>query len=299
MERILVVVRVFPPMDDGISGIGPRSPRCLELNILAQSAAKGESTPVAGPSAEGISRAGRSGRSNGHTRRRNKGRLDITAALGVIGDPVTVLDLRIEGDVGFSESDRFDAVGQSRLGVPAGNGLIGIDREGDVGRDGITGRSFLGRIDPASGIHKENIVDLRKISVEVYLAVGGHCLCAESGEIGAAALALAPSKEFMPFLGRSCRSIQRIAGLDHLCVNQRTLHIKTIGLVGAAVRSRINDASDCGSSRYVQGITRRGAAVREHARRQHRKHHQECQKGAAQPLPTLFHLLSSSPYFSS
>ena len=214
---------------------------------------------------------------------------------------MAVLNLRIKSDVGLSESDRFDAVGQPRLGVPAGNSLVGIDREGDVGRDGVAGRSFLGRIDPASGIHKENIVDLRKISVEVYLAVGEHCLHAESGEIGSAALALAPSKEFMAFLGGSCRSIQRIAGLDHLCVNQRALHIKTIGLVGAAVRSRINDAPDRGSTRRRGNFrsVRHGAAVCEHARRQHRKHHQESQKGASQPLPTLFHLLSSSPYFSS
>lgn len=56
--------------------------------------------------------------------RSEKHRLDVAAAVGFKGDPVTPLDLGVEVDVAVFKGYAVHRLGQRRVGTPAGDGLI-------------------------------------------------------------------------------------------------------------------------------------------------------------------------------
>ena len=154
----LIIVHILLPVNHCVLGIGVALPVGGEGNVIPQGAAEGERGIPVVPALEGIAHPGGSGGFHGIGVGCHEFRGDVGAAVGIIGDPVALRHLGVEGDVGVFNGDGAHLVGKTGIGVPAGDGLVSIHGECNIGVDGIAGDALLGGADHALRVQEEHIV---------------------------------------------------------------------------------------------------------------------------------------------
>ena len=157
-EAVVRIVGILNPVDNGVLGIGIALPLGGEGNVISQGAAKIKLEIPIVPALEGIANPGGIGGSHGSIIGVHEDRGGIAAAVGIIGDPVALLHVGVEGDVGASNGDGVHLVGQRGFGIPAGDALIGIHGEGNIRGDCFAGDTLLGGADHAIRVQEEHIV---------------------------------------------------------------------------------------------------------------------------------------------
>ena len=171
LEAVVRIVGILNPVDNGVLGIGVALPPGGEGDILSQLAAEIKLSIPIEPAQEGIALPGGLGGFLGIGVGGHEGGVGIAAAVGIIGDPVALLYLGVQGHIGALQGDGFHPVGQGGLSIPAGDGLVGIHGEGHIlDCDRFTAGTLFGCNHTAvfGGVQEEDIVDL--------LEVGSICI---------------------------------------------------------------------------------------------------------------------------
>ena len=164
---ILIVIGVLLPVDDGILGSGVRRPDGVKRQRRGEGVSEGERRAAHGcsPVVEGIAGAGGGGGRGGRAVALYERGRDIGAALRIVGDPVTLLNLGLEGYVAAVQRDGGHRI--AALVLPAGNGFLIADGVGDVrGGDGVTLVTLLRDHDFAVRIGEEHEVHVREAGVD-------------------------------------------------------------------------------------------------------------------------------------
>ena len=225
----LIIVHILLPVNHCVLGIGVALPLGGEGDALSQFAAEGESGIPIVPAQEGIALTGGLGGFHGIGAGRHEGGGGIAAAVGIIGDPVASLYLGVQGHIGAVQDDGIHPVGQSGLSIPAGDGLIGVHGEGNIGGNLRAVGSLLGGTDCRNFriVHEEHVV--HKLKLRIIVQYGGSGDGSGSGGEEAAVLPALPAGELVAvLLGRGGRV--DLASVGHILgVLQFTVHIEVIG----------------------------------------------------------------------
>ena len=228
LEGEIIIVRILLPVNHGVPGIGVALPLGGEGDVLSQLAAESKRSIHIVPALEGIANPGGIGGSHGNIIGVHEDRGGIAAAVGIIGDPVALLHVGVEGDVGASNGDGVHLVGQRGFGIPAGDGLICIHGEGNIGGDLRSADALLGGADHVLRIQEEHIVYLCELSsVDIRVAAGDSFLNA-GGEI--TAVSSFPAGELVALLLGRGRSVDSLARLDLLGAHHSVTILEDIGV---------------------------------------------------------------------
>ena len=225
-EAVVRIVGILNPVDNGVLGIGIALPLGGKGDVLSQLAAESKRSIPIVPALEGIALPGGlvRGHSIGFGGHEHRG--GIGAAVGIEGDPVALLHIGVEGDVGVFNDDGVHLVGQRGFGIPAGDALIGIHGEGNIRRDYFVGDALPGGADHASRIQEEHIVhrgEGRGVGIGGAADAG---LCAGDERVTAAE----PAGELMALLLGRGRSVDSLARLDLLGAHHSVTILEDIGV---------------------------------------------------------------------
>ena len=209
------VIGIFNPIDDGVGRIGFRRPLRRQGHIAVQLAAEGELGIILIPAIEGVAGTNhRFGGLHGGAVGLHKHGGHISAALGIIGNPVAGFHLGPQGHVLRAQGNAVHTVGQGCLGIPAGDAFVSRHREGHVRSDLVARDALLRGIHAPAQVHEEHIVYLGKAGRQRHgpglRDVGLHTKAGEGG------VALIPAEELVAFHLRGGRRVQGIACLHNL-----------------------------------------------------------------------------------
>ena len=269
---IVVVVGIFQPVDHGVADRLLGRPLGGQRDVRIERVAEGERGFVKQPAIEGEACSGRIGcglrgaAAHGHKLRRYVG-----AAGGIEGDPMALLHLGVELNVLVGKCDGVDLVRVRLLQIPAGDGLIALDGEGDtVNGDALSALALPGGDDAILRVDEEDVEYIVELRIEPYgVARGDRPLrLAEALEL---LCALVPSGETLSLcrLGRFRRQ-QRFTFLDDLLVNLCLTYVELVGEVRANVR--------------LDDLCRLNRVGRQHVQRQHRQGHDKDHDPCEKPL---------------
>ena len=157
---ILVIIGIFLPVNHGIPGAVIGRPLCGGGRVSRQLFREIEIPAVKGIAGPGGVVGLRGRLAVGHEHGRH-----IRAALRIEGQPVARFHLGVQGHVGLIDGNRGHGGGKCRVGVPAGDGMVGFHgeqhvRSGDLCAVG----GLLGGNHAAVMIHKEHVIDFRVLS---------------------------------------------------------------------------------------------------------------------------------------
>ena len=269
---ILGIVGIFQPVDHGVADRLLGLPLGGQLDVIIKRAAEGERGPFKQPAIEGEACFGRvvlglrGAAALGHELRRYVG-----AAVGIEGDPMALLHLGVERNVLVFKLDGVDLGREILLQIPAGDGLIALNGEGDVGEgDRVSALALPGGDDAILRVDEEDVEYIIELRIEPYgVARGDRPLrLAEALEL---LCALVPSGETLSLcrLGRFRRQ-QRFTFLDDLLVNLVLAYVELVGEVRANVR--------------LDDLCRLNRVGRQHVQRQHRQGHDKDHDPCEEPL---------------
>ena len=229
LEGEIIIVRILLPVNHGVLGIGIALPVSGEGHALRQAAAEGELGIPIVPAQEGIANPGGSGGFHGIGLGCHEHGGDVGAAVGIIGDPVALLHLGVEGDVGAANGDGVHPGGvcKAGVGIPAGDVLVGSHGEFNIGGDYIVGDALPGGADHTSRIHEEHVVHGLELGIIVPCGGSGD----GSGSRGeeAAVLPAHPAGELEAILLGRGGSVD-VASVGHILgVLQFPVHIEVVG----------------------------------------------------------------------
>ena len=259
-------------MDHGVADRLLGRPLGGQRDVIIERAAEGERSPIKQPAIEGEACFGRvvlglrGAAALGHELRRYVG-----AAVGIKGDPMALLHLGVELNVLVGKFDGLDLGREILLQIPAGDGLIAQDGEGDaVNGDALSALALPGGNDASIRVDEEDVEYIVELRIEPYgFARGDRPLRrAEALEL---LFALVPSGETLSLcrLGRFRRQ-QRVTFLDDLLVNLCLTYVELVGEVRAIVR--------------LDDPCRLNRVGRQHVQRQHRQGHDEDHDPCEEPL---------------
>ena len=229
---ILIVIGIFQPVDDGVARIGIGRPDGIERQRLIEPLPEGERRAAHGcrPVLEGIAGAGGGGgRGGGAVALYERGR-DIGAALRIVGDPVTVLNLGREGYVAAVQRD--GGYGAAARVQPRGDGFLIADRVGHALRGNrLAVRALLRDHDFALLVGEEHEVHVRKLGVIGSRLRFGHVDRAEDGGL---VIVIEPAGELLVRAagGRRAGVVEGFAALDDLAGELRIAVLEDIGMRG-------------------------------------------------------------------
>ena len=157
---ILVIIGIFLPVNHGIPGAGAGRPLCSGDRVSRQHGVKIEI-----PSVKGIAGPGGVGGLRGRLAVGHEHGRHIRAAVRIEGQPVARFHLGVQGHVGLIDGNHGHGVGKCRIGVPAGDGMVGFHGELHVrSGDLIAVGGFLGFNHAAGIVLKEHVIDFRVLS---------------------------------------------------------------------------------------------------------------------------------------
>ena len=225
----LIIVHILQPVNHGVLGIGIALPVSGEGHALRQAAAEGELGIPIVPALEGIANPGGSGGFHGIGVGAHEHGGDVGAAVGIIGDPVARLYLGVKGHIGAVNGDGVHPVGKAGLSIPAGDGLVGIHGEGNIGGNHRAIGSLLGGADCRYFriVHEEHVV--HKLELGIIVPCGGSGNGSGSRGEGAAVLPAHPAGELEAILLGRGGSVD-VASVGHILgVLQFPVHIEVVG----------------------------------------------------------------------
>ena len=215
---ILIVIGVFQPMNDGVARIGIGRPDGVERQRCSKGTVESEGRAAHGcrPVAEGIAGAGGGGGRGGRAVALYERGRDIGAALRIVGDPVTLLNLGLEGYVAAVQRDRGYEVAARVL--PADDGFLIADGIGDALRGNrLAVRALLRDHDFAILVGEEYEVHVREAGVDGD-GRRGAANGRGDGEGKLVSAFVKPADEFLvrAVRGRRAGIVERLAVLQNL-----------------------------------------------------------------------------------
>ena len=235
MIGIVIVIRIFPPINDSILSVTICFPNRMKRSIFFNRAAEFIFRTVfrSRPIFKGIARSRRCFRFYCILSCRNEYRLHIACSFAAGEVQIMArFDLRIKRDVMIRKCNRLDFMGQFSFCVPAGNGVCGIQRNRYIRHfDYGSASSFLRSAYSVLLVKEEDIICLleNRIQTDVSCCAYRCCQCAEIAWIsflnGRNVLRIGPPKELASRFFRCCRRINRFAVLHLLRRNHLSIRV--------------------------------------------------------------------------
>ena len=257
-ERVVVIVGILLPVNDGILGVRLPLPAGGQGNVGVQLAAKVKFGIAIVPALEGIAQPG--GLSRGHSCGigGNEHRLNVGAAVRIKGDPVALLHLGVQSDIGVLQRDGLHPAGQARIGIPTGDALVRIHGERGIRRNHLAADTFLGGDDHAFLIQEEHISDFLKLC-DIGMGNSGHVGLLAGDKL---VFALEPAHKLEAFFFGSGRGVDGLAFLNPLGAHDFAVLLELIGInLGVGV----NNAHGVGAK--VKLVAQSTEAACEHVER--------------------------------
>ena len=231
---IAVIVGVLQPVNDGVAGVGVFRPLGVQdggRRDVAEVSSRHQIL-VSVPTGKGVAGLGGLIRSRGGCVLGVERRGHIAAAVGLEGEPIARLHLGIQGDVGTIDGDGVDLFGVVLVGVPAGDGLIGINGEAHISKgDGITGLARLGGDDTAIVVLKVDVIAILKLGIDRDDLV----VASQSGD-DTEGNSLIPAGEHLAVLCGHLGLQQGVAVLHDLRADRFAIRFEYISAVSALIR---------------------------------------------------------------
>ncbi len=254
-KRVIIIVRVFQPVDHGVGNVATGVPLGIEGEVVAQIIVRFELVShlfIRVPTVEAIAVLSRFRKAAELSILCHKQRCNIAAAVRVKLNPVAFFNDGIEISRAVAERNGCDGI--VVFVHPTGNGFISADGESNITEiiKGVCRCYFLGSDDAgtlASAVHEVDVTHRNKLGVEVYVSAtfrDSDC----GSEIRELFITIVPANKFVVFLLGSGRSVERFVVLDDLRVIGcfvTFIEIEIIGDILVSIRS--DDSHDCRTCR--------------------------------------------------
>ena len=238
LEGILIIIGIFLPVNHSVLGLRRSNPAGLQgcrpadtLHVLLAQI----------PAVEGKARPGRSRRQRHGLALLSKDGGHIVAALGIEGDPVTVLDDGVNLNGACGKKDGLSC-GSVRVGAPAYNGLGGVQRQVHHLSSGFPIASVHGVTIAALGgmyngiavcAHEQDIAEFRELCIDLDGRAGNAADCAAFHcDSVLRIIQLVPALEHSAILGGVAGYAEGFALLQVLgpVVQAFAIHIEFVGV---------------------------------------------------------------------